>query len=160
ADEQPGTANVADNRMRVAERLETSDQRGTDLTRVILQALLLHDVEDREANGARDGAAAERAEKLHPVVERFRDLARRHHRAQRVAVPDGLSEHGDVGNDALRFERIEVVAHPSVRRLYFIRDTDTPGGADDRVDRCEIPIRQDDLSADARRALRDECAGI
>ena len=41
---------------------------------------------------------------------------RRHHRAERIAVADRFAQHDDVGDDALRLERVEVRAHAAVAR--------------------------------------------
>ncbi len=142
--------------MTPGEGAQRVEQRSTGLTRVFLEMLLLHHIEHREPDGARHGAPPERAEELHPVVERRGDLWRRHHGAQRIAVADRFPQDHDVGDDALGFEGVETGAHPAVGRLHLVGDAHAPGRADDRIDMGEVAVRQDDLAADARSAFGDE----
>src|SRR6266487_3912911 len=126
--------------------------------RVRLQLFLVDHVEHRQADRARHGAAAERAEELHPVVERRGNLWRRHHRTNRIAVADRLPEDDDVGYDALRLKTVAVRANAAVGGLHLIGDADAARLAHVAVDGGEIPRWKDDLSPDAGAALRDEPA--
>ena len=135
AEEQPGAADVADQRdagrASARKRVEHAD---ADVPRVGLQPFLRHHVEHREPDRARDRVAAERAEEFHPVVERRGNRRRGDHRANRMPVADRLAEDDDVGDDALGFEGVEVCAKATVRGLHLVGDADAAGGPHDRVD--------------------------
>ena len=76
--------------------------------RVRLQLFLVDHVEHRQADRARHGAAAERAEELHPVVERRGNLLCRHHGADWMPIADRLAQYHDVGHHVLLLEAVEV----------------------------------------------------
>src|SRR5690349_24879306 len=92
----------------------------TNAARVFLKLLVANDLQHRDADRARYGVSAERAEKLHSVVERLRDRARCRHGANRVTVAERLPHDHDVRHDALVLERPEARAHPAEARLYLI----------------------------------------
>ena len=125
-EEEARPAHVADQRVLLREPPQPLEEAVAHAPGPLLQPLLLDDVEHGEAGGAGDGVAAERAEELHAVVERVGDLARRHHGAEREAVPDRLAEHHDVRHDALSLEAPEVRAQPAEARLHLVRDATPP----------------------------------
>ena len=131
-------------------------QMRADVKRVRLQSFVAQDVEHREPDRARHRVPAERAEVLHPVVERVGDRARRRDRADRMAVAERLSHHDDVGHDVLILERPEARAHAPESGLHFVGDAHAAAGAHVLVHLLEIARREDELSADARARLGDE----
>ena len=115
-----------------------------------LQLFFLDHIQHREPNRARDRVPAERAEVLHPVVERVGDGASRCDRADRMAVAERLSHHDDIGHDVLVFECPEARAHAPESGLHFVGDAHAAAGAHVLVHFLEISRREDELTAHAR----------
>ena len=153
---QSRAAHVANDRESIGERAEPRPHALAHRERVRLQLLVAHDVEHRDPDRARHGVPAERAEELHPVVERVGDRARRRHGADRVPVAERLAHDDDVGHDALILERPEARAHPPEPRLHFVGDAHAAGVSHVCVDVGEIPRGQYELPANARARLGDE----
>ena len=108
ADEQSRAAHIADERTPIDERSQLREEVGADLLRMRLHPFVFEHVEHGQSDGARDGVAAERAEVLHPVVERRGYLRRRHHGADRMPIADRLAQHHDVRHHLLLLEAVEM----------------------------------------------------
>ena len=156
AEEQPRAANVPNQAVSLAKRAEPLEQPCANPAGVSLEIVALDDVEDGQADRARDRAAAEGAEELHPVVERGGNLTGRDDGAERIAVADRLPEHDDVRNDAVSLEGVEMRAHPAVRALDFVGNAHAARGPHVIVDGSQIPLRQQNLPRHAGTRFRDE----
>ena len=126
---------------------------------MLLEALPFDDVEYSQPGGARHRITAERVEVLHAAVKCLGDLARGHHGAERMAVPDGLPHGDDVGHDALGLEAPEVGPDPREAHLDLVRDAHGTGVARVSERRFQVSGRQLDLPAAAQQALADERRG-
>src|SRR6266850_7965847 len=91
---------------------------------MLLQLFFFKNIQNRETRCASDGIAAERTEKLHPIVEGVGDLTFGDNRRDRKRIADRLAKNHDVGNHILRFESPEVRAQAPKSHLDFIGDAD------------------------------------
>ena len=79
------------------------------------------------------------------VREGLGDLACGDHRADRVTVPDRLSERDDVGHDVRRLEAPHVAPHATEADLDLVRDADRASRSGDPVRLLEVARRWLDL---------------
>src|SRR5205085_2619789 len=110
AEKQPRAAYIADNRKTFNPGSHRLKHTIADAQGMRLQLLFEHYRQHGNAHRTGDRAAAKRAEKFHPVVERIGDLPRRDDRAQRMAIANGLAQHHNIRHYALLLEAVEVRA--------------------------------------------------
>src|SRR5882724_4825789 len=136
---------------------QTAHEMSSNAQRMLLQLFFLKNVQNRETRCARDGIAAERAEKFHAIIECICDLLRGDHRGERKRVANGLAKNHDVGNHSLCFKSPEVRAQASKSHLDFVGDADAARGTDVTIDHRKITGRKYDLPPDAGHCLRNIC---
>src|SRR5579884_846406 len=154
----PRSPHVADQRMFLPQRCQPLQQELASPQRVFLQTLLFQHVQHRQSRPACHWIPTERAEKLHPVRERRRNLARRHNRSQRRTVPNRLSQHHHVRHRFLHFKPPEVRSQPPESRLHFIRYANPSRRAHVAVRLLQISGRKHNLSRHARQRFREKRA--
>ena len=141
------------------ELLEAGAQRTADAPGVLLQPLLLEDVQDRQADLARDGAAAHGGEESALPLQRVGDRGGRDHRGDRVPVAGRLRDRDDVRHHALLLEAPEMRAQAPVADLHLVGDADAAGSAHVRVGRLQVAVGQHDAAGVAVQRLADERRG-
>ena len=142
-------------RCRVLQLLEARLEAAADGARVVLQAVLVDDVEHREAGSHRDRIAAEGVE-VDPLGQRLGDLPARRHRRERPAVADALGHGHDVGDDAEVLEAPVVVAGAAEAGLHLVGDAEPAVLAHDGVRLTQVVRRAVRRAADALDRLGDE----
>ena len=123
---------------------------------VLLQPLIIDDVQHLLADAAREGRAAKGREELRPLGKAVRNGAGGDQHAKGVPVADGFAHHHDIRQRALVFEAEVIVAKAPQPGLHLIGNADTACGTDLFIDRWQVPLGRDDLTADGREGFRDE----
>ena len=150
------TVHGSDDGVGVAQRLEPGLQVRTDPAGVVLQALIVQDVEYGHADRARQRAAPGGGEEVALAGEALGHRPAGDHRAERVAVADGLGHRHDVGHRALLLETPEPFAETAVADLHLVGDRQPPTGAHRGVDLLQVAVGQRHAAGVAVDALADE----
>ena len=122
-------------------------------------SLVAQHVEDRDADRARQRAAAGGREEVALTGKLVGDLPAGDHRAERRAVAGGLRDRHDVGDDVLLLKAPEPVAEPAVRDLDLVGNRQTAAGAHGRVQPLQVVVGQRHAAGIAVHRLRDERGG-
>jgi hypothetical protein len=122
AEQQALSADRADERMVLCERLQRALESGADEHRVRAQAFLFHDVEYGAADRTRDWVARKSIEITILGVERVDDVVSRDNCADRVSVAHRLTQHDDVRLQAETVERPHMRAATTEASLHFVCD--------------------------------------
>ena len=159
ADEQAEPAHVADERVTRPQPAQAAQQVLADLQRMVLQALVAITSSTARPIAHETGLPPKVLKYSMPLAKASRDLGRRDHGAERVAVADGLAHGDDVGHDALGFEGPEVAMPTRPKPTCTSSAMHTPPAARTALVRgAQVARRQDDLPAAAQDRLRDERA--
>src|SRR5579863_1297399 len=129
---------------------------GTNAKRVGLQLFFGYHIEDGQADGARDGIAAEGVEVFHTIVEGGRDLGCGHNSREWMAIANRLAQGHDVRHDSLCLKPPEMSADAPKTDLHLVGNTDTARDSYISIRFLEVIFGQDNLAAAPRKRLADK----